>query len=294
MKGRVSGGLAREVTVQLATSRGWMTMASTTSSRDGRYRVAVPTDWYYSGRVRAAAPAVRVGDVLHQAAAATGEAVRVAAPYRTRGKASDWSTLLGGSRVVSRWDPCRTITWKVNTAGAPAGALGTVKRALRLVHAATGLSFRYGGRTRAIPYRTDGGKQWDRDADLVIAWASPRQKREFKGRWSAIGYGGHSSSNGESVRGGVVLDRTWNGRRGFPGASWGSLLLHEIGHAVGLGHAAGPTQVMYWQMQRDASGRYEAGDLAGLRRLGAANGCLPDEDTANRRSAERLVTVVSE
>jgi hypothetical protein len=71
-------------------------------------------------------------------------------------------------------------------------------------------------------------------------------------------------------------------------------LLHEIGHAVGLGHSDGPAQVMYWQMQRDASGRYEAGDLAGLARLGAARGCLAGDDAAHRRPAGRLVTVVSE
>ena len=55
---------------------------------------------------------------------------------------------------------------------------------------------------------------------------------------------------------------------------WGvTLLLHEIGHLVGLDHADAPTQVMN-EGSDDETFDYGAGDLRGLRALGAG-ACVP-------------------
>jgi predicted Zn-dependent protease len=44
--------------------------------------------------------------------------------------------------------------------------------------------------------------------------------------------------------------------------------MHELGHAVGLGHAQHPAEIMYPVLTRKPA-RWGAGDLAGLRVLGS-------------------------
>jgi hypothetical protein len=49
--------------------------------------------------------------------------------------------------------------------------------------------------------------------------------------------------------------------------------MHELGHAVGLGHADDPGQLMYPELGPWA-GAWGAGDAVGLRAVGSGN-CLP-------------------
>jgi predicted Zn-dependent protease len=49
------------------------------------------------------------------------------------------------------------------------------------------------------------------------------------------------------------------------------VLLHEMGHALGMGHAPGQPEVM--NPYDHGFTRYQPGDLAGLRHLGASQGC---------------------
>ncbi|MGH9164078.1 MAG: matrixin family metalloprotease [Acidimicrobiales bacterium] len=55
------------------------------------------------------------------------------------------------------------------------------------------------------------------------------------------------------------------------------VLMHELGHVMGLGHVDEPTQIMAPHRQSvTADPRWGAGDLAGLEALGRKAGCLPD------------------
>ncbi len=114
-------------------------------------------------------------------------------------------------------------------------------------------------------------------AEMAVAWATPRMVPALAG--STIGYGGGST---RSVNGGpwwfrsgyAVLDSTARLHPGFAGGryTWGSLYLHELGHAVGLGHAGDRRQIMHSGLQ-PVAGQYAAGDLRGLVALGARQGC---------------------
>ena len=59
------------------------------------------------------------------------------------------------------------------------------------------------------------------------------------------------------------------------GDSPGPVLMHELGHLAGIDHVNDPGQVMYPVARDDGPTTYGAGDLDGLWRVSAWNGCLP-------------------
>ena len=284
IKGKVSGVAdllstqkSRTVSLELRTPNGWMPLRSRdTTDAAGRYSVQVPSNWYYRGTVRTS---VSKSETHLPGVSDTRSTVAVKPPYDPAGKASSWAHLFEDPDV--RWNPCEVITFKVNATGGPERAVKQVKQALARVAAATGLRFKYEGSTKAIPWRTDGRKPEYSDAALTISWATPKQVSPLR-EWTA-GWGGGWYSGDVVYKGGIALDRTGTSslENGFgTGATWGALLIHEIGHVIGLGHVMESEQVMYPSILPTTVGRFGAGDLAGLRDQGAMEGCTP---TAARR-----------
>ena len=94
--------------------------------------------------------------------------------------------------------------------------------------------------------------------------------------WPSVWSSSDPSYNKAYVTGEVVLDTDLTGvAPGFgPGATRGNLLLHEMGHLVGLDHVTDPNQIMYPSLSGQAPNGYGAGDRNGLAHVGSGGGCL--------------------
>jgi hypothetical protein len=180
-----------------------------------------------------------------------------------------------------RYDPCTPVHYVVNASLAPANGLADLQEALRRVTAATGIPFEFDGYTDEVPVSHRGlvenpryPKQWP---PVLIGWVKPGQTDLFSG--GAVGEGGSTwygvPGSQVYVTGVVALDATQNSQlaAGFGGDSEGGVLMHELGHLVGLDHVTDPAQLMYPTVT-DKPAAYAAGDLAGLQQLGRTAGCL--------------------
>lgn len=253
---------------------GWRRVASGWTDSAGRYSLRLPTWWYHTKTVRVVAPATRsAGRVV-----SGNVRQRVAPSYRPRGRATDWAPLDRDLRM--RWNPCRTVTWRFNFRGAPRGAFADARRAMSRVTRATGIRFHYVGRTRVIPGTSKG---WPRGTGIVIAYSRPWQSKwNLRGR--TVGQGGPTKlvagrdARGDMwriQRGGVVMDASQWLRPGFGvGDSRGRVMMHEIGHVLGLGHAGHRSEMMVGTANPDIPARWGAGDLRGLSRMGLSQGCV--------------------
>jgi hypothetical protein len=192
---------------------------------------------------------------------------------------------------VVRWNPCAPVRYQVNLAQAPRSALRDVQESIRLISKATGISFVYAGTTTAVPQQSYGAqaRPWDNvTPPLVIAWAragkGAGRTDALSGGRDELGVGGWrsawwSDASGKHapriVTGYVIVNSAANSRlpAGFSAGARGSVLLHELGHVMGLDHVADSHQLMYPRMTKTKG--LGQGDLAGLRAVGRAARCLP-------------------
>ena len=227
-----------------------------------------------------------------------------------------------GRSTVMRWTPCLTvsgvttsavISYAVNTGGDPS-RVTLVQHAIAQVAAISGLRFRYTGKVSYVPhyavlhYPTGNRLMFNAaqqraatHADLVVGWVSATRTNMFSRNEAGVGtvsWTGSSRSQLRIVEAAALIKLGVPLRAGFTtGASVGSLLLHEIGHAVGLDHVSATSQIMYPVLGRYTPASYQAGDRTGLHLVGRPSGCFvtpalsPPAPAAVARAAGISVTL---
>jgi hypothetical protein len=197
-----------------------------------------------------------------------------------------------------RFNPCEPIHYVINPANAPPSGVEDVREAFNKLAQATGMTFVDEGFTdetsRRNPYVPD--RYPGRWAPILVVW-EPFGQRDGQGEVQVVGRGSGMRSGDVYVSGmlrlnsAAVTDRegqvpvqggfgpqigTGVGAIGPEGVTWGRIILHELGHVVGLGHIRDKDQIMYPETadQTFRPSEYRAGDLEGLRLLGREAGCL--------------------
>ena len=186
---------------------------------------------------------------------------------------------MDGTRPV-RYDPCTPVHYVVNTAEAPANGLDDLTEAVARLSAATGITFVFDGLTGEVPAAHRGMAKNDRYPNgwppVLVGWAQPAESDLLTG--GAIGEGGstwYGAAGSEAyVTGVVVIDGSQTAKLnpGFGGNSLGAVLMHELGHVIGLDHVDDTSQIMFATVT-DKPAVFAPGDLSGLRQLGRASGC---------------------
>lgn len=181
-------------------------------------------------------------------------------------------TLPDGSPVT--YDPCRPLHYVISTHDLPAYGVKMVQEAVARASAASGLSFRYDGPTSEVagPNRplVQKDRYGDRWAPVLIGFNTADEQamlgRDVMGRGGSSFVAPEGPASARYVTGKIVLDRDDFDRsmheqvQGF--AEGRAVVMHELGHVLGLDHVHDPLQLM------DAANSgflfYGPGDLRGL------------------------------
>lgn len=303
VRGRLTRRGVRSVLLQVRTGPRWRTVQVRRTTRFGAYRLVLPTRrvGLFTYRVVAPVSARQRRRGMARAVSAPRRlrvvAVRrAAAPPRPAGDPADHTTMID---QAARWNPCKVIDYRVNTTHGPPSALKDTLAAAARIERATGLDLNYVGSTSLIPQHQQ--EAFPKGTRIVIAWASRSQSAMISsdsvaGVGGPVGWGSTVDRNGDPIitwqEGTVVLNSAFNDalKPGFgTGVTVGKLLMHEIGHVVGLGHARGREQIMYPTLLHDTPTAWGAGDLTGLRSQGASQGCIYQTDGALARMGRTAV-----
>lgn len=195
-----------------------------------------------------------------------------------------FSAVQGDSTAPVAWSPCRPIHFVIRPDNAPPDGDKMINESFARLTAATGLVFVNDGPTSEAPSESRDAYQpdtyGDRWAPVLIAWATPDEVPDFG--VDIAGEAGPTrittpSGDDAYISGIVYLDPTKINeiRKNFSEPVARSVIMHELGHLVGLAHVNDENQIMWPRGINKRLTEYQPGDIAGLAALGHG-ACQPD------------------
>lgn len=172
-----------------------------------------------------------------------------------------------------RWSTCEPIRYVIRPAHEPDGARRLLRQSVQRIEQATGLTFSFEGTTDEAPrpdrrpfHENRYGDGW---SPVLVAYSDPDEYPRLEGR--VAGDAGPVSVNpGDGtpryVSGTLVLDADQLGSLSEDAVR--AVMLHELGHVVGLAHVKDRGQLMNAVQYGREVLTLQDGDLAGLEELG--------------------------
>lgn len=286
-----------EVQRRVVGARGWEQVATGTEDAAGRAVVALPTPSTptllelraFAHAPRASSTSASRTVLLDGGAHVESRVVRprvepAAAPRPGApavggllGQDGDWGPI---AEQRMRWDACRALPYRVNLSSVPrrlqnrVGVL--VHSAVRTLARDSGLVLLpVGTTTWRDPERGSSADTRGRPADagMTIEVRHDPASSDYSGYADVRSMGTGIDGSSELVSADVVVQTPGAGRGALDEAMVRNLLLHELGHAVGLGHVSQKDQVMRHFITGEPLLEFQRGDRAGLLALGSPAGC---------------------
>jgi len=205
-------------------------------------------------------------------------------PAPPEGGAYEFIALQPDGVTPVAYDPCRPVHYVVRPDNAPVGGEQAVHAAFARMSEVTGLLFVHDGSSdepttldRPIFQPDRYGDRW---APVLVAWETEEQNPALAGDTVgqagsvavALGKGTQVFVTGTVSLDAVRMPEILSFSDGDETAR--AIVLHELGHLVGLGHVDDPEQLMYPEARREVPD-LAPGDLTGLAALGSG-ACVPE------------------
>lgn len=165
----------------------------------------------------------------------------------------------------ARWNPCATLQWKIAGVHPSRRLRVTARNTFAQVAATTGLHFSYAGRATAAEFASP-------PRDTIVVGSTSNLGMPNAGGMTNVFYastidGGWAISGARVAINPIVLPRGTRFSRMLT-----PIMLHEVGHAMGLAHVSDSAEIMYPQVVKTS--RYTTAARGALVRVGATMGCL--------------------
>jgi hypothetical protein len=169
------------------------------------------------------------------------------------------------------WSRCRPITWELNTGGVEPAVVDLVRDAVDRVATASGFAFDDRGTTDAVE-GTSGDLPQALGVDVLVEIVPDTATDLLSGKeWARTDVRPVDGRIGQAV---VAVSDTADGQLAvdYSPMSWGALVMHELGHVLGLAESADRDDLMFPTLGQ-GSGRVSPDDQAGFDALAEAGAC---------------------
>jgi hypothetical protein len=170
-----------------------------------------------------------------------------------------------GSKAPTKWPTCSTIEYSVDMSNAPKNAAAVIARDTTIAHEITGLAFRRIHESAPPNFTTydESGSI----APVIFAWVGADQLFGQK-NVNALTVPIVDATRTHYTSGVVLFNDDMNTDFETHPKFATNLVLHELGHILGLRDVSAPSEIMTYYLQPNTTiGTYARGDLAGLSRL---------------------------